>query len=188
MIFVTARYALLSSLLLAVATASGQAQNAVTQLPHNPDHGPEALNWCAAHMARKEVAPALSDCDYAVAQNPKNAAAWSNRGSLWLVVGEFARAIVDFNEAIAIAPLDASLLFNRGIAHAGAGARERAIADYSSALKLDPSLAIAHHNRGYEHELAGRRAQARDDYRAALNIDPSLKPSVEGLKRLTADL
>ena len=164
--------------------ASGNAH----VVPHPPTDGASVATWCAMHMARREFDDALTDCNFAVAENLTNAVALSNRGSLFLVVGDAGKALADFEAAVRLKPQDATLYFNRGLANAALGSRDAAISDYTEAIRLKPDLAIAYHNRGYEHEISGRRDQAITDYRHALEIAPKLQPSRQALKRLTGDL
>lgn len=162
------------------------AQNqAALQPPHDPMHAAGASDWCAAHLARKELVAALSDCDFAVSATPKSVQALSNRGSVWLLAGEPARALRDFQEALTVAPDDATLYFNRGLARAKLGARDMAIADYSEAIQRKPDFAIAFHNRGYEFEVQGMTEQAMTDYRRALELSPGLRPATDAINRLS---
>lgn len=170
---------------LFVASPLAVSQNRpLIPLPHDPEHAQNPIKWCAYHLARRELVAALSDCDYALTQNPTSVAALSNRGSVWLLAGEAARAILDFDAALEIAPTDASLYFNRGIAQAKVGKPERAIADYTEAVRLQPNFAIAHHNRGYELQRMLRVDEALADYRRALELDPALEASSDAIRRL----
>ncbi|WP_083528188.1 tetratricopeptide repeat protein [Hyphomicrobium sp. CS1BSMeth3] len=162
----------------------GQGGSAQHSPPHNPAHAERAVGWCAHHLARGELVAALSDCDYAVALEPQNLAALSNRGSVYLLAGEPARALTDFNAAIALAPADPDLHFNKGIAHGKLGMNEQAVADYTQAIQLRPNFAIAYHNRGYEHEVMSRPDDALADYRHALALRPGLKQSLDAIERL----
>lgn len=174
----------LAALVLVISPAVLGHDQPGIPLPHDPEHATDPVKWCAYHLARRELVAALSDCDYAVAQNSKSVAALSNRGSVWLLAGEAARAILDFDAALEIAPADASLYFNRGIAQAKVGKPERAIADYTEALRLQPDFAIAHHNRGYEYQRMLRIDEALADYRRALELEPTLKASSDAIERL----
>jgi len=164
--------------------SSAHGQMPGPPLPHDPAHAEQATTWCALHLARREIVAALSDCDYAVARDPKDVAALSNRGAVWLLAGDPKRAIVDFDAALALKPEDAGLHFNRGLAHDNAGFPDRAIADYSAAIGLNPQMAIAFHNRGAVYERTSRRRLAVDDYTRALAINPTLQASRDALRRL----
>lgn len=151
---------------------------------HDRAHADAALNWCAVHVARKEYVQAYSDCSYVVAREPNNAAALSNRGSIYLLSGDAAAALRDFDRGILLKPEDHSLHFNRGIALARLKDTAAAIASYSEAIRLKPNFAAAYHNRGYEFEISGQRESAIKDYKQALSLDETLKPARDGLNRL----
>ncbi len=170
---------------LAIFISLARPGAAQTPLLHDPAHAASAATWCAAHAAKGELVAALSDCDFAVANQPKNKIALSNRGSVWLLAKEYQRAVLDFNAAIEVVADDAALYFNRGIAHASMGDRDKANLDYAQAIKLKPDFAAAFHNRGVEYERAGDPAAALADFRRALEIDANLKPSADGIRRLT---
>lgn len=173
-----------ASLIVLAALPSGAEGLSSIELPHDPSHAERPVEWCAYHLARKELVAALSDCNYAVAQNPKSAAALSNRGSVWLIAGESKRSLRDFDAALKITPADASLHYNRGIALSNLGLSHEAIADFGEAIRLRPNFAIAHHNRGYEYERLLRRDEALADYRRALQLDASLKPPADAIRRM----
>lgn len=156
--------------------------------PHDPDHADRAASWCVVHFGRREIDEAFSDCNYAVAVNPRNAVAYSNRGSLYLSLGDLAKALADFEKAIELAPDTAVVHYNRGLVRAELGNRDGAISDYTEAIRLNPDLAIAFHNRGFEYETRGDRPKALSDYGRALAIDPKLEPPSRGIARLRGDL
>ena len=153
---------------------------------HPPSDGPNSVSWCAAHISRGELIQAYFDCNQAVNDDPTNASAFSNRGSLFLLSNDPARAVADFEAALRIKRNDPTLYFNRGLAYSRLGRHELAIADYTQATVLDPKLAIAYHNRGREHELLGSRDDAIRDYEAALRLKPDMTPTRQSLKRLRA--
>lgn len=153
---------------------------------HDPAHAVNAATWCAVHLSRREFAEALSDCNYSIMATPGNVLALSNRGSVYLMMGQGEEALKDFEAALLLAPNNPQFHYNRGLAAAKLGRRQVAIDSYTQAIRLNEKLAIAFHNRAYEYELLGERQKAIDDYQAALKIAPGLKPSLAGLKRLGA--
>ncbi len=155
---------------------------------HPPNDGTASDSWCASHIKRGELVQAFFDCNHAVAQAPDKPNAYSNRGSLFLMIKETERALADFEVALRLNPKDPSSYYNRGLAKARLGRGPEAIADYTEAIRINPDMAVAHHNRGYEYERLGQRDKAIEDYRQALKIQPGLKPSELGLKRLRGDL
>jgi tetratricopeptide (TPR) repeat protein len=79
---------------------------------------------------------AIQDYDQAIRLNPKNAAAFRNRGILYTKTRQYDRAIGDFDEAIRLDPNFAVTFQNRGYALRFVGQYDRAIADYQRALTL----------------------------------------------------
>jgi len=158
-------------------------QDHAIPLPHDPSHAERARHWCGIHLTRSELVEALSDCDHAIARDPKDAAALSNRGAVRLAAKEASKALQDFNAAIALAR-ESGFYFNRGIAHGQLGAWEHAVADYTEAIRIQPDFAFAYHNRGIEHEQRGSHAEAKADFERALEIDPNLTSSRQALERI----
>lgn len=176
---------LLLGLLASPATAHMPSDGSQQSIePHAPADGSNAASWCAAHMRRGELVQAYFDCEQAVRDDPSDARALSNRGSLFLLTHAPARAKADFDAALNIESSDPTLFFNRGLAYSRLGQSASAIADYTEAIRINPKLAIAYHNRAREHELLGSRENAIRDYNAALKADPSLRPSQQELERL----
>lgn len=167
--------------------ARSQSPPTTLALPHDPDHAKQASSWCAIHVERRELAKAISDCNYAVAANSNDAVAFANRGTLYLTYGDTLQALNDFDRALELAPNDPRNHYNHGVARGLLGQSEGAIADYTEAIRLNPDLAIAYHNRGREYEDIGDRSKAIADFERALTIDPKLQPSIRSLKRLRGD-
>ena len=80
--------ALLAVVGAAVAQSpEGEGHRRAIPPPHDPSHAATAATWCGLHLGRREFDQALSDCDYAVATQSGNPGAFSNRGSVYLVLG-----------------------------------------------------------------------------------------------------
>lgn len=169
-----------------VVAQTSDSVRAVT--PHDPEHSVNATEWCGLHAARNELVQGFSDCTYALAVNPDDAQALSNRASIYIVVKEPRAALADLDRAIAVKPGQAILHFNRGVAHSDLNHAEAAIADYSEALRLNPEMAIALYNRGWEYEKRGARDLAIADYEASLTIKPDLAQAKRRLERLLVPL
>lgn len=151
---------------------------------HKGDHARFPASACGFHIAQGEFAAAILDCNRALAGNPGDVKALSNRGSALLLSGKAKEALADFDAAILLRPADAQLHYNRGLSLARMGQRNAAIAAYSEALRINPRFAAAYYNRGFEYELIGNLAKAKTDYRRALEISPNLSPSRSRLKAL----
>ena len=85
----------------------------------------------------------LADFTEAIRLDPKDAAAYYNRGTAYSHMGSYGLAVADFTEALRLNPTCGRAYHNRGFAQTARKEYELAIADYSAALRLDPNDAIA---------------------------------------------
>jgi tetratricopeptide (TPR) repeat protein len=132
-----------------------------------------ALAQSARDLCAKETGDkAIAACDKAIADNPKDADSYSNRGFSWSVKGDQDRAIADFNEALKLNPKHVRALSNRGIAWNRKGDPDRAIADATEALKVNKRHAKAYNNRA----VALIRKREFDKAIADLNESIKLNP------------
>lgn len=143
--------------------------------------------WCALHLVTREYAEAIEDCDQAIAQNPSDADAYSNRSAAYLMLDDLDRATADLEVAIRLDPTDAKLYYNRGVIHTKSHEHLKAIVDYTEAIRLNPEHVPAYYNRGVALELVGEHDKAIADYRQALRLAPSLAKARDALLRLGAE-
>ncbi|MFN9623804.1 MAG: tetratricopeptide repeat protein [Cyanobacteriota bacterium] len=80
--------------------------------------------------------------------SPRDAAAWSNRGNVRLLLGDPGGAIEDQNQAMAIEPDALDPHLNRGTAEEALGLWQAAAADYLWILERDPGESAALYNLG----------------------------------------
>jgi tetratricopeptide (TPR) repeat protein len=99
----------------------------------------------------------VTACTQAIAVNPKDDWAYSNRCSAYASLGNYRAALADCNQAIA---LDIALSYNDNW--------------------------TVYYNRGFIYEKLGTNAAAIADYRKVLTMNPSHQPAQDGLKRLGA--
>ncbi len=111
--------------------------------------------------------------------DPKDAAAYRNRGVAKVRLGQYADAIADCDRALQLDPDHAETHRSRGMAKAHLGQYTDAIADYDGALRLAPDDAATYHSRGEANEKLGRQREAMADYDQALHLD-SKRGSVGG--------
>ena len=133
-----------------------------------PAPAQSARDLCAKETGDKAIAA----CDKAIADNPKDADSYSNRGFSWSVKGDQDKAISDFNEALKINPKHVRALSNRGVAWNRKGDPDRAIADATEALKVNKRHAKAYNNRA----VALIRKREFDKAIADLNESIKLNP------------
>ncbi len=122
--------------------------------------------------APTELDGALADCDRAIALDPGNAKAHSDRGKALTAMGRSEEALDAFDLAIALNPGDPVAHNRRGIALADLGRPEEAINAYDASIALDPRDAVPRSNRGLALTALGRRADALAAYDAAIALVP----------------
>jgi tetratricopeptide (TPR) repeat protein len=115
---------------------------------------------------------ALANLSEAIRLNPKDAAAFNNRGFAYSNKRDYDRAIADYSEAIRINPNNAVALNNRGLAHDGKRDYDKAIADFDEAIRLNPYYALAFNNRGWVYSKMDDYDKAIADYSEAILLDP----------------
>ena len=90
--------------------------------------------------------------------DPRNVAAFGNRGRAFLLRGETARAVEDFSRLLQLEPGNLRALADRAAAYMDLGKADRAIADYTEAIRLAPTAALLPRPR---HRPRGRRQPRR---------------------------
>jgi tetratricopeptide (TPR) repeat protein len=116
---------------------------------------------------------ALRDYNSAIKLNPNHVLAYSGRGEVHFVAGNYDRAIEDLGIAIRLDPKDSRPYFFRGRSYSKKGEYERAISDFTLAINLKiPHLALAHLARGDAYENQGEFKKAISEYETASNLDP----------------
>ena len=90
--------------------------------------------------ANFDLETALSDCNRAIAIEPKSPAILDSLGFVQLRLGHLPDAIAAFNQALAIAPLMAPSLYGRGIALIRQGDHTKGQADVTAATRLDAGI------------------------------------------------
>jgi tetratricopeptide (TPR) repeat protein len=132
-----------------------------------------------------EAAEALSLWDAFLARHPEDAAAWSNRGNVRLVLGDPEGAIADQSEAIALAPDAIDPHLNRGTAEEALQRWPEAAADYDWILARQPAEASALYNLGNVRGSQNDWSAAADLYGQAALARPgfAMARSSEALAR-----
>lgn len=145
---------------------------------------------------RAEVESEFARLDEAIAQNPKDGAAYLKRAELLLRFGErfvvledriiredeqsFAnfggrqaeRALSDYDQALRVSPTLAEAYLARGEFYRLRGDYERAIADLSEAVRLQPDSGKAHTGRGRAYLKKGDYGAAVADFDEAIRATP----------------
>jgi len=123
---------------------------------------PPTRDWFSQALSLESSDPeaALDAWAHAVADNPRNPAAWTNWGRLLHEQGQTQRAADVYQRALAQAGPDPLLLFNQGVLLEDLGNPAAALAAYQSALDEDPDLADCHYNLARLYESLGKPQHA----------------------------
>lgn len=107
-----------------------------------------------------------------LAANPRDDAAYHNRGNAWSEKQEYDNAIADYTEAIRLDPAYADSYNSRANAWQMKGESEIALRDYSEALRLDPKNVRVYVNRADCSMTMKNPDAAIRDCTEAIRLDP----------------
>lgn len=129
--------------------------------------------------AEGQMEEAIQEYSKAIDKDPRNAAAYNNRGIVYDDLEQYERAIEDYDKAIELNPNNVLAYNNRGVAYDNLGEYEKAIEDYDKAIKLDPDYAAAYNNRGVIYNALGQYEKAIECYTQAIKLDPQYKTAYQ---------
>ena len=131
------------------------------------------------------AAQALPLWDRYLERQPQDAAAWSNRGNVRLVLGDAEAAIADHTQALALEPEAMDPHLNRGTAEEALQRWSDAATDYTWILERDPQEASALYNLGNVRGSQSDWAAAAELYAQAALARPgfAMARSSEALAR-----
>ena len=155
---------LLLPLLLAMIPLSAEAVEV--------DALPQLFDRALALSRAGDPQQALPVWDHVLEIAPNDAAAWSNRGNVRLMLGDPEGAIADQTRSMQLAPDDADPHLNRGTAEEALQRWSDAAADYGWILDRDPSDASALYNLGNVRGSEGDWHEAQRLYRLAADARP----------------
>ena len=113
------------------------------------------------YLSAKQNPSALKWFDHALALDPANSEALSNRGLALQELGRAADALAVYDEAVRAGCAKPALFYNRGNLLRDAGRLTEAIASYDMALRLDPAYPEALRAGGLILSDLGHHASAR---------------------------
>lgn len=127
------------------------------------------------HKAKHKVDAQLYDqaielYNQSIIFDPEFAAAYTNRGNVFGLKGQFKKAFRDHSTAIGKDPKFARAYFNRGGVYASFNKHFKAITDYTKAIDLNPVYARTYAHRGYVLQKLGDMDRALLDYDRAISL------------------
>lgn len=105
-------------------------------------------------------------------KNPECWMALTNRGLIFLDLGQPEQAISDLNRAIELFPGSEEAFVSRGHFYFQSGRYEEAFADFDQALKINPLFDEGYRNRGAIFFVQKKYALALADFNRALYLNP----------------
>jgi len=145
-------------------------------------------NSCEAYLVRCELHTeagvfdcALSDVEDAIRINQWEAAAYNNRGRIYVLSGGgrnlpedvINKALSDFSKAIELNPNYSDAYCNRANMYLKKKEIQNAINDCTKAIELSPENIEPYHNRGLAYMNTGEMSKAFDDYNMIIKLAPN---------------
>jgi tetratricopeptide (TPR) repeat protein len=140
--------------------------------PMGTDMEDAMLAQATACMREKKPGQAAAILTQIIKSDPRNAAAYMNRGSVQTVLGEIAFALDDYSTALRLAPGMVEAWYNRGTTYTHMRQFEAAISDFTEAIRQKPDFALAYCNRALSEVELGRYDDAIADYAVGVGHEP----------------
>ena len=115
---------------------------------------------------------ALTHITHALALDPKNGLAYSNKGNILKELGRYEEALVVLDMAIQLLPSYAEAYSNKGNVLQELYRYEESVGCYDKAIALNPQYAEAYSNKGNALVLLGRPQEAMQCFDQATAINP----------------
>jgi protein O-mannosyl-transferase len=145
----------------------------------DPSVGVAYNNLALTFKTRGDYSLAMAYLDRALAVDPRDPEAWSNRGNILFLTGQNDSAMAALNRALATNPNFPVALNSRGAVHFNRGEFEAAHADFDRAIAIRPDYPEARLNRANTSSLLHRWPEALADYDAYLRYDPTHPRAIE---------
>ncbi|MBS0357818.1 MAG: protein kinase [Proteobacteria bacterium] len=146
-------------------------------LESNPNHRSaqaaleeiKALKSVPSSSADQRKNKTLTDCNMAIALNPRNAEAYHTRIQINEALGNYEAAIEDYKTLIQMKP-NAPDYNNMGWCQYLIGDNQAAIKSCSEAIRLDPTCGHAYDSRGHARLSLGQYKEAIEDFSTSIQI------------------
>jgi tetratricopeptide (TPR) repeat protein len=117
---------------------------------------------------------AIAEFSQALASNPNDIDALSQRATSYFSLGEYDKAIADNTEVIRLNPKDVKTYVTRSITYLLLEEYDKTISDLNEVIRLNPEFAEAYNMRGVSYNLLGEYDKAIADYTEAIRLNPEL--------------
>jgi tetratricopeptide (TPR) repeat protein len=168
------------NIVLSPAPAAEQiiVRQQIQQIANEPAPTPKQVRarslfaQAVSRHAAGETALALAAYTEVLKQDPENARAYLNRGTLKIETEDYAGALLDLNHAVRLDPREPEAYAQRGWARNLRANMDGALADYDEALRLNPRHAQTLFRRGWLYHERGSFDAAIADHTQAIQLDP----------------
>ncbi len=141
-------------------------------IQHTPTRSGLYVSRALAHMNLLELRQARTDIERALSLDPHNFLAWTLRGELFALDGQYQPALEAYNRAIEIRPNWNVAFLDRGSLHQEQGHLVEALADIDHSIELAHGAAINHLLRSILRHQMGDKAGSQRDADQALRYAP----------------
>jgi uncharacterized caspase-like protein len=121
-----------------------------------------------SYVCLSMATPAIEHFSRAIELKPAYAAAYWNRGQVFLRNAQYELAIEDFDWALEQEPENAALYWRRGVARFGLRRYEDAQKDFTASIARDATNPNGYHGRGRVYYELGKYREALADFDAAI--------------------
>jgi tetratricopeptide (TPR) repeat protein len=142
----------------------------------DPNYAKAYHNRGALYFELKDDDRALSDFNEALSRQPSSSA-YSSRGFLLTIKGNYERAFDDFGRSLMLDPGDPEICNNRGVAWYARKEYGRAVEDFCMALKLNPSYSKAHMNWALAYYMLKDYMRAREEVKSLEKLGQQPDPA-----------
>ena len=128
----------------------------------------------------------IAEYDEAIRVDPRDAAAYKNRGAAYEELGQYQRAIEDLDQAIHLDPHFAGAYNTRASVYFKLGQYQRSVEDVGQAISLAPELAGSYAGRALACTILGRDEEAQLDLERAVELGfdrTVIEEEIEELKK-----
>lgn len=119
------------------------------------------------YLDKHNYSLAIRHFDKAIEKNPQSARAFSNRGEVNLLTGNFKSALIDYSNILKLDSNSAEAYCGMAIAYEKIGQFENSLECYRKSIELDQNCAITYHNRAELKRKLGDSSFREDDKRAS---------------------
>jgi Flp pilus assembly protein TadD len=130
---------------------------------------PSAYAEAPGHAALKQL---VGEVEAILAEFPRFAPAWREKGRLLLVLGDAPGAQASLEQALALDASDAEIHSALGVAYLATGQTQQALERLEAAARLEPDNAERLSNLGTAYMLRGRLSEAIALYERSLALNP----------------